>query len=1449
MKLRLRHLLAGSVFGCTILVLLTPLGPWLAAQACQHLAPDYGWRLDIDRVGGRLLGTVRFDGVRLASTGAETDNETSVEIERLRLAPWSYTVIAEAATIQVTVPRDSLPADRADEQRPVPPPLPLTNLPDITITDGRFRFEQVGGTILTADAVDLDYRGLETGGVLVLSTALWAHSTGAEEGETATGELTSRLILAPRRIVTEELHIGCRLDSLVVEVDASGSLDVEAGWPLRAAGDLRFVAGDTSMGESNVRIEGLLSPLHLDLHLDGQASPAGWGAAAVTANVALRPDTVTVSDLVVDILDGQVRGGGNYLGAVAELSLDLDVEKVSLNRWTGSTVGGRLSGSGRLHGKLAQRRYRAALDLNFAELRLGGKPFDFFVDARLEPDKQTRIEVGSTLGLLRAAGELDPHGAYALALTGTLQPEPLLGRPSAPVQVRGQVRPDSIVAQLRMERLPLAGSDFGPLVVDLEWRRQYLDARLALEGDQVEVRVSLDAIAGRLDTLVTVVKPLAMDRILPDLAGTLSGQLSGSGAVTASGPGLHGRLELSDTAYKGWHTGPLLLQLGYEHGRARLEVSGGGFSGRAYVDSFATHGGSLQFDNSRLHYLGTTSDTVATLALSGAADWKGRVDGRAGLAARVNLHRFQLGGGGWQFTALQPIDAVVNDRLAQLKTVDFSTPVGPLTLAGVVRDDTLDVVADMAAIDLGALDGRWQGLGKAALRLEGPTAKMRGSALLELEQAALADRPVGDISFQVDLGDTLTAGFKLEQAAYPGPELAVDLSAAANALFAMPPDSVESRFHLAVTASQLDLTPLLAYALSDSVRGLLHASGDWQGSIHPGGRVEWAEVVGALRFDRLEVSQPGLELALRPGGRLRLGKGATQLESMVFDVEVDDGVSARRGGQVAIEGAVQANAVNDLSLVVEELDLAAIELLGAGTLPQGTIDLKGRVTGTGEEPQLEVTFRSELVDFGDVDGSVRGDSSILELEVNWSTIIGDEADLTATLPWNWPRRQLRMDQGVLRTSSEGVNLLMFLDQLPQLEDVDGIVAHSLELRGFDETAEVSGSVSISGLYLRLIDVKPGYSFPSGEIQFAGKRGELSGLVGGPEKGDGRAEISGHIQLDPIAGVSYSLSVDGEDIPYNFDVSRIDVDMTLTGTAAGARISGRSLLEGANIDLPLIDLNAPPVPPPPPAVQDPFLQGMELDLQVDIRDLHVENEITNIDAEGNSRVYGSFYKPLFQGEILINEGKVFVLNNEFDFQPGRISLDRLVPSYSILEIAYDPLLLNPELDLGAVTTIKPIDSQDAEEEYRITFLLEGPARQVEPRFESDPPLDDKQLLMLVAFGSTGSMSALFDQENRGALYSAAGQLLLSRQVKKIGLDEFQLLTSGTILETVGQPSVHIGKYVKWPLPLWLRYEGLTNDMSLGELRLEYKVRPYITVTGTSQSEQERYGLGMGIEKDF
>ena len=98
-------------------------------------------------------------------------------------------------------------------------------------------------------------------------------------------------------------------------------------------------------------------------------------------------------------------------------------------------------------------------------------------------------------------------------------------------------------------------------------------------------------------------------------------------------------------------------------------------------------------------------------------------------------------------------------------------------------------------------------------------------------------------------------------------------------------------------------------------------------------------------------------------------------------------------------------------------------------------------------------------------------------------------------------------------------------------------------------------------------------------------------------------------------------------------------------------------------------------------------------------------------------------------------------------------------------------------------------------------------------------------------------------------TAVGQLLLGRQVQRIGLDEFQLLPSGTIMRTVGQPAVRVGKHFNWPLPLWVRYEAITSEPSIGEVRFEYQLMRFITLRAEAHSEYELYGVGIGLKKKF
>ena len=60
---------------------------------------------------------------------------------------------------------------------------------------------------------------------------------------------------------------------------------------------------------------------------------------------------------------------------------------------------------------------------------------------------------------------------------------------------------------------------------------------------------------------------------------------------------------------------------------------------------------------------------------------------------------------------------------------------------------------------------------------------------------------------------------------------------------------------------------------------------------------------------------------------------------------------------------------------------------------------------------------------------------------------------------------------------------------------------------------------------------------------------------------------------------------------------------------------------------------------------------------------------------------------------------------------------------------------------------------------------------------------------------------------------------------------------------------MGKYLEIPFPMWVRYEAAVNEMSQGEVRLEHRVNSILTLTGSAQSEYDRYGLGIGLRKEF
>ena len=258
--------------------------------------------------------------------------------------------------------------------------------------------------------------------------------------------------------------------------------------------------------------------------------------------------------------------------------------------------------------------------------------------------------------------------------------------------------------------------------------------------------------------------------------------------------------------------------------------------------------------------------------------------------------------------------------------------------------------------------------------------------------------------------------------------------------------------------------------------------------------------------------------------------------------------------------------------------------------------------------------------------------------------------------------------------------MAFLDLFPDLDHLGGRLSLDLEAGNFSDAVEVRGRMDFAGLSLTLLDSRPRYVFEPGSLVFDGRRGVLQEFTGSSHRGKGRIALSGFAEIGSLSDLAYELDLEAEDIPYSyddiFDAPGVELDLGLESTPTGSLLSGRVRMDGARAEPALIDLGAPPVPPPPPAVRNDYFERMELEVEVDVRAMEVENELMDLEVEGRATAYGTFFKPKFQGEMRVVEGKVFLLNRAFDFRKGRINLDKLVPTYSILDLAYDPFLLNP-----------------------------------------------------------------------------------------------------------------------------------------------------------------------------
>ena len=1457
-----------SAFAVTVLALLllvSPVGTYLAGVALTRVAAASGWQLRIAATSGWMVTTPTLHGVRCV---ADADGTLSIDIEKLSYSPWSSQLRIDGPEVIVTVGRDKTPV----EPKPTEAlQLPVGELPPILLSDGRVEVRSAGDSIVFA-AEDVEVEAAASpsdAGEPSLAVRLSSEELqipGLPMKPTALAHLKVRA----DRVAIEELRLeGSYADENPADpivADASGTLLLEPQLPVDIEMSVQRAGIVPSRAET--RLRGTLSPMALEGGVSATLNDSTLGEVELESAVTLTNALVSLKAAKASLLGGEVGLHATYAFAADSATVEARTSNLPAHRIGLGSVGGFIEGELVATARLSTSVYSGSLQARLQGARLvDDMPRTVGVSAELASSGRLNGSVSSEFGHVALAGDLDlTEVSYRLALAGSIDPTAVLGEGVSKLAVSGQLTPDDVRIRLTADEVSYLQDLIGPVGLELQLEGgRYLSASVVVEDDQARAFGKADLETGRLDTVVAMVSTLPMGRVLDAAGGDLDAHLSGAGGLELSTARVSGRIGLGELELSGWRLGDVNADVALEEGEGKLELNGDGLAVVVFVDTSGVVTGNATLTDARFVRGNRSAGSPDSIAAAGRIQWSGDLTlGMDQWEAEIEFDSLRAELSGYDLCSA---DFIRVHHAAATTTIDsarWHTPLGEVLLAGRIGAERR-VSAAVDSLTPSGLVPELEGNGSAQVEFTGSLDQPRAEGQIRLSDLRMGrEHPVGDFEARLALRapqtpDSLVVTATIDQsgldehgASASNGSLTVRFSGAADAMLGEHSAADSSRASLQFDAANLSVSGPFSYLAGDSLSAHVGVRGEL--SLIANRLSDWGQARGRLEVDRLDFGAAAARIGLQGTEstvlQLTEGKRMEMTDSAVFPIErlVDGETQFTDAGSLSMRTASHAD-LSRLSLELEEMDLRVVEALSGGSieLPTGAIDGFLAIVDSTHGTAVTLQTVTYLDDFGELLFDSRASETDIEVHAAWVTPVLDSLVVTADAPFQMGDQTVGWESGRMHVRSDGINLFPLLDLTPQLQDLDGLARVDLEIQGLAGGSQVRGYFELEDARLSIPDVAPGYVIPYGAVRFAGDggRGEIEEFVGGPDSGGGRLELSGFVDFAVLDDPDYELIIDGTRMPYRyeetFNAPELEFHLGFRDKAEERLLWGEINVDGAAIEPTLVNFSATTVPPPP-ALKNPFLESTALDLHLDLRKIRVKNELSDLMLEGNSRLYGTFYKPRLQGEIqLLRGGTVAVLSREFSITRGRIGLDRLVPTYSILDLAHDPLLLNPELDIEAMAIVYDNDSEEGQEEKEVVMMLSGTALQSEPVFTS-AGLADSEVISLLAFGSTRS----FRTED---LSTAAGQLLLRGQVSKVGLDEFALLPSGTVSESVGKTTVRVGKFFSFLVPIWVRYETPTNFPTQGEVELEYKLGSFLNINARSQSKHNLYGAGVGVKKSY
>jgi len=312
----------------------------------------------------------------------------------------------------------------------------------------------------------------------------------------------------------------------------------------------------------------------------------------------------------------------------------------------------------------------------------------------------------------------------------------------------------------------------------------------------------------------------------------------------------------------------------------------------------------------------------------------------------------------------------------------------------------------------------------------------------------------------------------------------------------------------------------------------------------------------------------------------------------------------------------------------------------------------------------------------------------------------------------------------------------------------GNAAVLAQVRGSIVDPLVSGRMELQNASLYLGDLPNGIDKANGVVLFDRNRATIEKLTA--ETGGGIVKLSGFLEFGSTPAV-YRLQADATSVRVRYpeDVSTtFNAVLNLSGTSDNSTLSGSVTVIRASFT-PRADLGqilSQASKPVPAASPDDYLAGMQLNVRVETSpNFEFETALTrDLHADAELRLRGTPFRPVLLGTISINQGEVQMFGNKYTVNRGEIRF-------------LNPVKLEPSFDMDLETKARGIV---------VNISFSGTAQKLNVNYSSDPPLQSREIIALLATGRDPKSSAgLASSQVTGGGLTEVGNGLLGQAVSQ------------------------------------------------------------------------------------